>query len=166
MTKNDTSIILKRIKVYFPKFYYDNSIVSHWYMELKDYEPELIIESLKEYSAGNSNDAPSVINLKSIADRLLNQLIPLEYKTYCSFCGRILDNEQLKTHEDRCRSIKYISKKYQELFGKNLDKRLFWELSKEEFDKKYDELLKVILNRPSNAEEEYYVQQYFESMEE
>ena len=39
MLKNETSIILQRIKAYYPKFYYDDYTASNWYMELKSYEP-------------------------------------------------------------------------------------------------------------------------------
>lgn len=165
MEKKETNIVLQRIKTYYPKFFYASYTVENWYMELKDYEPEIIIEALRQY-AGENIEPPSVINLKSIADRLLTQSEVLEYKTFCKYCGRLLDHDMVRIHEDRCRSTKYMCTKYEEIYNKTLDKRSLWELPKEEFDKRYDDLLKVVLTKTTNPDEKFALEMYFKTMEE
>lgn len=164
MEKKDANIVLQRIKTYYPKFFYASYTVENWYMELKDYDPEVIIQALRDY-AGENAEPPSVINLKSIADRICGQNIPLEYKTFCRFCGRVLDSAQVTIHEDRCRSIKYMCRKYEEIYNKVLDKRLLWEISLEEFNKRYDDLLKVVLSRTTDEDEKFALGMYFQTME-
>ena len=165
MEKKDANIVLQRIKTYYPKFFYASYTVENWYMELKDYEPEVIIQALREY-AGQNSEPPSVINLKSIADRLCGQTIALDYKTFCRFCGRLLGKDQVEIHEDRCRSTRYMCRKYREIYNKTLDKRMLWELSLCEFNKKYDELLKIVLSQTTNPDEKFAIEKYFETMEE
>ena len=165
MKKRDTEIILQRIKTFYPKFFFTSQTVENWYMEIKEYDsPHLFIEALRDYANQNA-EPPSVINLKTIVDRYNNQEIS-SYKTTCKFCGRILDNDKLEIHEDRCRSIKYMCSKYQEIYNKVLDKRILWELELDEFNKRYDELLKVVLSRVTNPDEKFALEMYFKTMEE
>lgn len=159
MEKQETNIVLQRIKTFYPKFYYASYTVENWYMELKDYKANTIVEALRIYAEDNQ-DPPSVINLKSIADRLEGQVI-FDYNTTCKFCGRVLNKDQIEIHEDRCRSIKYMERKYMEIFGKVLDKKYFWEISKEEFDEKYDSLLKIILDKTTDPQEKEMLTHYF-----
>ena len=164
MEKNDTNIILQRIKTYFPKFYYTGYTVDNWYMEIRNYDPNTIIEALRLYAEDNI-EPPSVINLKTIADRLNNQEI-LDYSTTCKICGRVLENKKLEIHEERCRSIRYMCKKYEEIYNKTLDKRLLWEISLNEFNQRYDDLLRVVLKQTNSLSEKFYLEKYFETMEE
>ena len=159
MEKQETNIVLQRIKTFFPKFYYASYTVENWYMELKDYKANTIVEALRIYAEDNQ-EPPSVINLKSIADRLNGQQI-FDYETTCKFCNRVLKKDQVEVHEDRCRSIKYMVRRYKDLFGKILDKRELWEISKAEFDERYDSLLKIILDKTSNPYEKDMLTHYF-----
>ena len=162
MEKSETNILLQRIKTFYPKFFYASYTVENWYMELKEYNANLLVRALRQYAEDNQ-DPPSVINLKAIADRMSKDT-EIDYETLCKFCGRLLTKEQQVVHEDRCRSIKYMERKYLQLFNKQLDKRQLWEISKEDFDKKYDEFLKYILPKV-NSFEKMYIEKYFETME-
>ena len=162
MEKSETNILLQRIKTFYPKFFYASYTVENWYMELKEYNANLLVRALRQYAEDN-NEPPSVMNLKSIADRMISSE-EIDYETLCKFCGRLLTKEQQSIHEDRCRSIKYMERKYLQLFNKVLDKRALWEISKEEFDKKYDEFLKYIEPKVTGTEK-MFIQKYFETME-
>ena len=162
MQKSETNILLQRIKTYYPKFYYASYVVENWYMELKDYNPNIMIQALKQYAEDNA-EPPSVVNLTSIADRIKNTN-EIDYQTLCKICGKLLSKEQQVVHEDRCRSIRYMEKQYKKLFNKELSRRQLWEISKEEFDKKYDEFLKYILPKITNLDEKHAIEMYFKTM--
>ena len=49
---------------------------------------------------------------------------------------------------------------------KTLDKRALWELSLEEFNKRYDDLLRVVLKTTTDEDEKFNLGKYFETMEE
>ena len=161
MQKQEANILLQRIKTFYPKFFYASYTVENWYMELKDYNPNLLVQALRQYAEDN-NEPPSVMNLKTIADRIANTN-EIDYETLCKYCGRLLDKEHQVVHEDRCRSIRYMGRKYETLFNRAIDKRQLWELSKEEFDKKYDEFLKYIEPKVTKPNEKFFMKKYFES---
>lgn len=162
MLKNETSIILQRIKAYYPKFYYDDYTTSNWYMELKNYEPTKIIEALREY-ANNNQEPPGVMQLMAIANRMKEETT-LDYETFCNYCGRFLDCSEQTKHEDRCRSIRYIERKYKQLWGKEIDKKALWDLSDDDFNEKYFLFLQKLYNSNAlNKDEMFYIGKYFET---
>lgn len=165
MLKNETNIILQRVKTYYPKFYYDEYIISSWYMELKYYDAKKIIEALRIYSQEHI-EPPGVASLMAIAKRIETES-EIEYETFCNFCGRYLDCKEQEEHENRCRSIRYIERKYKEIYNKNIDKKSLWDLSEEEFNEKYDKFLESILkSNYCNENEKFYLGQYFKENEE
>lgn len=162
MLKNEANIILQRIKAYYPKFYYDDYTVSNWYMELKNYDPNNIINALRIYGDNNS-EPPGVHQLIAIASRI-NTETPLEYETFCKYCGRFLDCKEQTKHEDRCRSIRYIERKYKQMFNKEVDKKSLWEMSEEDFEEKYYLFLQRLYNSNAmNKDEKFYIGKYFET---
>ena len=168
MTKNDVKKLVDLIVIHRPYFktrlgdaiYLD--LLNEWERIMGPYDYEDIKGNLEKFLKDENNygrepDAYQLIRgLLTIEDKNTNSL----GKVTCQFCGRVFNRLEVYEHEDRCRSIRYMERKYSQLFNRTIDKRQLWEISKEEFDKKYDEFLKYIEPKV-NGTEKMFIQKYY-----
>lgn len=133
-----------------------DSMIDSWLDTLQQYDLEDVKNKLHQAMRDDRFQ-----KVPPTMDWLLRDLRPIHEKInwnkgvlYCNICGRAFNKrEKLVEHEDRCRSVRYVVKQTKKWFGKTLDKKELYEMNKEEFQKKYDELLKVILKNTKNESE-------------
>ena len=163
MNRIECNDLIEKVKIYRP-FYpgaLGNSTLlklqAEWYEQLKDYDYKDVEQKLIEFliDNNNSNKIPNPYQLKV---NLITTSIKSErskYTTSCKFCGRFFNYHDLSKHENRCRSVKYIEKMCKKYYEKDLsDKKMMYEISDEEFDKKYIESLEKFLPRVDDKQKE------------
>lgn len=74
-------------------------------------------------------------------------------KIACQFCGRYLPILEMRKHEDRCRSVKYLKRLYKDYFNKELEVKDLYNLNDETFDKSYIKVLEKVLPMITNEVE-------------
>lgn len=156
MTKSDVKDLFNLFKSNYNNFKYDDSMLKIWSEELSQYENDDVLYKTKELF--------SKYEFKTIAPTLyyildglpkVNEKIDYSKETLsCKFCGRMFnDRDKLINHEDRCRSIKYILKRTKELWNKDIDKKVLYNMNDSEFESKYELFLKKVNETTLNREE-------------
>lgn len=147
ITRNDVNELLEMIYGEF----YEQDLREDWYETLKNYNKEQIFNKAKELL--DKGITPKINGLIADFKELPKTIDMKEKKLGCQCCGRIIEADKFQLHYERCSSIRYISKRYKQYFNKDLNKRELWEISKAEFDKRYDKLLETIYKVSKNANE-------------
>lgn len=147
--------------------YRDASVSKKWFTTLEKYSKEDIYDSLQRHKDGAYSRVPIVLgdlirNVRTIEDKKKDSFDNI--KTSCKICGRIIKYTEAKEHEDKCRNVEYIIKQYKKWFNKELTISYLWSLPDYEFDKKYDKLLKYILENTNDEKEKSFISNYFEDI--
>ena len=130
--------------------------VDSWFEILQQYDPDEVLQELKTIMADSRYQMKMptcyylVKNLKPIKDKInWNETV-----FYCDVCNKAFNNlEVQKKHRERCSSIRYIASQYKKWFYKEVDKKELYNMPSEEFDKKYNELLKFLMNKTTDEKE-------------
>lgn len=144
MSKSELAELLSTLEMSYPFFEVTEEKEQAWFEILHYFSYEDVKRNL-DIAMGEDRfqkDPPQ-------ASYLIQGLIPISKKmdfenrvVFCQICKRAINHDEEKKHLDRCRSIRYITKQYKKYSGKELNKRTLWEMSQEEFDNKYNELLR------------------------
>ncbi len=123
-----------------------DDIIDSWYEELSQYDCSEVNQKLREYMEDERYQytPPKLVFLIKDLKKIYDKVNLKKVTIFCRFCKRGFQEKELKKHEDRCRSVRYIASKYKKL-GKQVDKRSLYTMSQEEFDQKYEQLLKHIM---------------------
>ena len=158
MTRLEVDKLLNTVDLNY-KNYFKGSITEfsdYWYEYLYQYDFKEVEKKLRECMAMDQFQyQPPTL------DYLIKDLVKIQDKVdfnktliYCQFCNRIFNSiETLHKHEDRCRSIRYIARQYKKYLKREVNKRELYEMSDEEFDEKYDKLLKFVQERTNDERE-------------
>ncbi len=156
MELKDVKIILKRIKVNYQSFIDDAYTEKEWYKELKDYDLDDVMAKLEEHfkSEQYGNQIPKVYFLTKYLTTSKAKTSQQKYQLQCPICNEWVKGEEFDTHYGRCSSIKYIIKQSKVYLHKDLEREALMNMSEEEFQEKYDKLLKIIQRGTSDQREE------------
>lgn len=167
MTKNEVADIMKRVKNNYQEFSIDEDKTSEWVGVLKDYLFDDVNNKLTEYleDSYNQSKIPKVYALVKglLTQDEKNELANGRYLTYCKICNKYIKEAEYEAHFDRCSSIKYILKQYDKYNIPNKpNAEDLYKMKQEEFDIRYDKLLKWILEHTEVENEKNALINYFE----
>jgi len=153
MTRAEVKELLDVIEVHRPYFTSRlgdkvlSNLMSEWERIMGPYEFEDIKANLEKFLKDESN-----YGKEPDAYQLIRGLLTIEDKkngskgqVQCMFCSRIMSRLEIHKHEDRCRSIKYITKLYKRYLKREIaDKRALYEMDDKEFNEKYIHVLEKV----------------------
>ena len=161
MNKAEVNSILEYISINYPDFQITDELFNMWLDELQQYDYEDVLNKLKDMlKTGHYNSRPPI--LMNIISGLNKKSSKIDWKStvvYCPICNKAFNckkdysSPDLKEHEDRCRSIRYVIKQTKKWFNKDLSRAELWAMSKEEFDERYNKLLHYIYENTENEDE-------------
>lgn len=123
------------------------NLMTEWERIMSPYEFEDIRNNLEKFLKDENN-----FGKEPDAYQLIRGLLTIEDKkegnngkVQCMFCGRVMSRLEIHKHEDRCRSIKYITKLYKRYLKRELaDKRVLYDMEDKEFNEKYIHVLERV----------------------
>lgn len=162
MEKSDVKKLINDINsIYSGKFFKGKTnedikeLLNMWSDLLKGYDYKEARDNLEVYAKNdNYNNPPQLY-------QLIKNLIPSEEKYsddkgtyYCQFCERkFMSFDEMKIHEDRCRSTSYIIIQVRKWLNKNISKADLWQLSDDEFNARYNKMLHYIYDHTTDNHE-------------
>jgi len=158
MTIKETNRFLLRIKEHYQEFVIDEYKIDEWHKFLKDYSYEDVDKKLDEHLSSEQYGQyiPKVAFIVKYLTKEKDKGHFEDYKIQCFYCKEYLKNSEFKEHFKRCSSINYMNNQRQRFFGKDFGEttiKQLWNLSEEEFRKKYYEMLQIV-KKETNDEEE------------
>ena len=133
-----------------------NSMLDMWLNELSQYDYEDVMEKLKRLMAEDKFQLKPP-TLYFITAGLIKKHEKIDYTKgvfYCSQCGKAFNSdEEQKKHFDRCMSINYVIRETRKWFNKQLTRQELLSMSDNEFEERYNKLLKYIYNHTNDNSE-------------
>ena len=158
MTRLEVDKLLNTVDLNYKNYFKGpiNEFSDYWYEYLYQYDFIEVEKKLRDcMSMDQFQYQPPTL------EYLIKDLVKIQDKVdfnktfiYCQFCNRIFNSiETLHKHEDRCRSVRYIVRQYKKYFNREVNKRELYEMSDEDFDEKYDKLLRFIEQHTTDEKE-------------
>lgn len=141
----------------------DKEIINDWYKILKNYELSDMVNSLDYYMKNYTMYAPKVYDLIKGYKTIESKKILENAKTRCMFCGKLIEWEESKKHEDRCRSTEFIKNAVRRFKKQDIDEEKYRKMGDEEFNKYYLSAMKLIYNNTKNEQEKELCKKYLEN---
>lgn len=140
------------------------SMLYSWLDVLQEYDYEEVKKALDDAMAEDrfQRTPPQV---QYLVRNLIKQHDRVDYSkqvVYCQICGKPCNQSDYNKHFDRCSSIEYMLSQYKR-FGhqSKLSKKELYEMSDEEFDTKYENMLKYIYANTTDEHEKTRIGFYF-----
>lgn len=162
MTRSEVVELVDLIQIHRPYFktrlgekIYQNLVIE-WSRIMEPYDYEDIKKNLEDFLKDENN-----YGKEPDAYQLIRGLLTTEDKkegnkgqVACQFCGRFMSRLDIGSHEDRCRSIRYLKKLYDRYLNAtfNISKELY-EMNDKEFEQKYIAVLEKALPRVNDVTE-------------
>lgn len=156
MNNNETMQILNLIKFNYPNFEIKEGMPEMWFDVLMEYSFEDVKMKLEEHLSEDrfQKQPPTAYLLVKGLPKIRDRIDFTKDTFYCDICNRPFNNqEELKIHRDKCSSIRYLIKQNKKWFNRNIDKKFLWNLSDEEFDERYNKMLKYIMEHTTDENE-------------
>lgn len=156
MNKKEVATLLKRIQIHYPSFIVDDFAIDEWYKELKDYSLEDVNEKLEQHLRNEeySKSIPKMYFLTKFITKVQDKGKDHKYYLFCPICNECVRGENFDTHYGRCNSTRYIIKQTKKYLNKDLNRDVLMNMQEEEFNEKYDKLLKIIQRGTDDQREE------------
>lgn len=166
MSREEVLDLLDTIAVSYKNFVQDTDLLlKTWEEILCQYDTEEVKQELRKCMSEDQfqYQPPTVYYLVRNLRKICEKVDYTKQVVYCHLCKRPFnDDEQLKMHIDRCLSVRYILRQYKRFnISKQLSKRDLYEMNQEEFDKKYEELLKWIQKNTTDVREKARIEFIF-----
>lgn len=147
MTKEESTRIVDKVKVYRQNFTITDLVYQEWFKVLSAYDYAEVNEKLDKYLKDFDNEGkypnPHYL-VKYLRTNLEKQNVGI-IKIECPLCGCCIDVEDLDgKHYNRCLSTRYIVTMRKKYFNKETDIEELNCLSDEVFWNKYFEFLKIL----------------------
>lgn len=155
MIRNEVTELMKRVKSNYPSFIIDDFKINEWLDELKDYDNEDVHKKLEEHMRNEEYNAgpPKVYFLTRYLIKIKDKKTLDDYKVVCPFCRERISYNNNGEHIDRCRSIDYIDTQCKKYHNKRIDKEAFKRMTQDQFDIKYNRVLKDVYDNTTNETE-------------
>lgn len=170
MTIEQTKKFMERIKSHYQEFSIENYKVKEWHEILKEYDDREVNEELTRHLTNDVSIAyiPKVTMLVKFLTKCSDKGKIVDFYTNCKICGKQFKTniymQEVKEHEDRCRSIRYLKKVYKKYLNRTLENiNDLYSMSKDNFTKNYDQVLRVLLTKDIDTQERERINLYFES---
>ena len=164
MTKREVCDLIDFLSSHYKYFEPTKGMIDSWYEVLECYDKNDVKRSLENLMSEDKfqNQPPTVYLVVKGLSKSLEKVDISDVTMFCSKCGRgFHTREELEKHFDRCFSVQYIIREYKKHFGKELDKRVLYELSEKDFKEKYESLLTYIMNNTKDDAERMRINFYF-----
>ena len=150
MTRVELTNFMKKINDYYPEFTFDAGKIDSWFIQFQFYDVEDLYDKLNNHIKSELfGDKPPRINY------LLKDLIRSEDKgkyvdhlAMCPICGKGVRISKFDKHYERCNSVQYIKSEMKRLYDKEINEDELFEISDEEFNRRYINLLHRVFERP------------------
>lgn len=164
MTETEVKELLKHLAMSYTSFSITKEKISFWYTELQQYDVDDVKSRLKDLMSEEKYALTPPV-LESIIAGLTKKHDKVNFNQivyFCKFCNRGFNNrDNLEKHEDRCRSIRYILKQYEIYNLGDIDKKVLYNMTQEEFDERYNKLLAYVQKHTTNEEEKKLINLIF-----
>ena len=156
MNKEQVTEIINFISDSYKYFEPTEILIEAWQEELYQYDYEQVKNSLKSYMAEDrfQSQPPTIYMLVKNLPKIYDKIDFTKDTFYCDICNKAYnDLDQLEKHRDKCSSIRYVIKQNKKWFNRTIDKKFLWQLSDEEFEERYNKLLKYIMEHTTDENE-------------
>lgn len=157
MNKKEVMDLLDFIHTFYKDFEVNQDIISAWHNIMCEYDFNDVKREVEKFMAEDryQKQLPTAYMLIKGLPKVKEKVDVQEgVKIYCDICNRPFNNqEELKIHRDKCSSIRYLIKQNKKWFNRNIDKKFLWNLSDEEFDERYNKMLKYIMEHTTDENE-------------
>lgn len=139
MTREDSTKIVDKIKIYRQSFLITNKVYEEWFRKLEPYDYQDVDNKLDEYFKNGENFGkyPDVYYLIKYLhkhdEKLKNGIIYVR----CQLCKKIINYKEHDLHYNRCSSAHYICKMSQKYYNKKMNIDKLMSASDEDFEKYY-----------------------------
>jgi hypothetical protein len=156
MTTDEVKLLMKRIKSHYSTFVSDDYKFNEWYNELKNYSNKDVNKKLESHlnSVEFSDKEPQLYFLTRYLKPINTKAQDQKYSLTCPMCNECVRGENFDTHYGRCNSTRYIIKQTKKYLNKDLNRDVLMNMQEEEFNEKYDKLLKIIQRGTDDQREE------------
>ena len=135
---------------------FSRDLLDTWNKMLEDYDYEDVKKRIEDLLASDEFklNPPNIYHILKPLIKNKNK-VDFSKATYnCDLCNRAFnDKDEMLKHQDRCHSVRYISKQMKKWFNKDFNKKELYELEENEFQKRYDDLLKYIMEHTTDEKE-------------
>jgi hypothetical protein len=147
--------LLSLVKVNYPYFKVDPAVEKAWYEVTHYFKYEDVKHNLEIAMTSErfQKDPPTIYYLTQNLTPIHESVSFEKRIVFCPICKRALNQEEEKKHFERCSSVRYIVRQYKRWNGNELNRRDLFEMSEEEFEKKYNELLKYVETHTDDVHE-------------
>ena len=156
MNKEQTKDLLKLIKYNYPDFEMKEGMATMWAQVMSEYSYEDVKHALEVYMAEDrfQKQPPTAYLLVKGLPKVKDRIDFTKDTIYCDICRRAFnDRDELDKHFDRCSSTRYVIKQTKKWFNRDIDKGFLWKLSDEEFEERYNKLLRYIMEHTEDEKE-------------
>lgn len=139
MTKEESSCIVDKIKVYRQNFLTTEAVYKEWYRILELYDYDDVEKKLDEYFRNGENFGryPDAYYLTKFLKKHNEKLkIGVNY-VRCQNCQQVVELTEYDGHLDRCNSVEYLCDISEKHYQKCLNKEKLFKMNNAEFEKVY-----------------------------
>lgn len=139
MTREESTKIVDKIKLYRQSFMITNSLYVEWFRILEPYDYKDVDKKLDEYFKDSDNFGryPDVYYLTRYLRTIEEKKNAPSYTPICPHCRKEVTMDKFQKHYDRCSSVLYLREKSTKHFSKQLSYKKLMEASEKEFDEFY-----------------------------
>jgi len=164
MKKEETKELLKLIKYNYPSFDVKEGMVTMWSQIMSEYSYDDVKHALEVYMADDrfQKQPPTAYLLVKGLPKVRDRIDFTKDTFYCRHCGKAFnDMEEHDKHFDKCSSIQYLIRENKKWFNRIIDRKFLWQLSDEEFEERYNKMLKFIMEHTKDEHERQRIKYYF-----
>ncbi len=149
MTKEESTKIVDRLKIYRQNFMIGNNVYSEWFKVLEPYDFEDVNKKLEEYlkNADNYNRIPDPYYLTKFLNTIEQKTKKGVIIVSCPLCNKKINDLEFSNHYNRCLSVKFLCKESKKYFNRELDYEKLMSASDKKFGDFYWNFSKKLLDQ-------------------
>lgn len=163
MKVEETMEILNRINIHYPEFNISDEKIEEWQSKLNKYDFEDVNTRLEQHLSDSQqgNFPPKLFILtNNLMTKEEKQTIG-KGKVECQICRRWLPLKDYEKHFQRCSSIRWIVKKYDDYFpNKEVDKAWLYNANSIDFERIYKQVAKYVYENTKDYDEKQYLKEF------
>ena len=164
MGKEETKELIKLIKYNYPSLEVKEGMISMWAQIMSEYEFDDVKHSLEVYMADDrfQKQPPTAYLLVKGLPKIGDRIDFTKDTFYCRHCGKAFnDLDEHDRHFEKCSSIQYLIRENKKWFNRIIDRRSLWQLSDDEFEERYNKMLKYIMEHTTDDREKQRIKYIF-----
>lgn len=155
MKQEEVIDLLEFININYPDFKVNDKVTKMWFDELQQYDIEDVKDNLKSFMSNEyyQKEPPKLALLTKDLVKKYEKVNWNKVETLCFRCGKPLSLEEYDAHFDRCSSIDYVIRETRKWFKKELTRKELWQMPDDEFNERYNKLLRYIYEHTTDESE-------------